>query len=542
MKRQHSLKKSVVGMVAFGAILLVSAGLFTGCNKYEEGSVTYNERTGVVTIPGATIITGGNEYEESAPLPDSGLAFVTTQDGGQYFYSPLQGDLEELTKASSKDAIVRCLLYAYGEDASSLSITATEELETGITVDVLNSSEVRFTNMAHRWAGVERATEDDYWQVIPPSRWFSVDLMAIFEAEWDDIIQINEHPSVKMVYEQGDVFNTYGSVAKLALVATPVFVNLPENFHQANEDAMNSNLSLWVRVNVCDGIDFTFFLVKLVLGEVGGDLLVDVITDVTVDVIVDVTQEAILQAISDNVSDEELARDLGNSVLKSIINALISGGSSSSLSSLPNPSPESQESVTLATLYTILKVLKIFVSVAEEVTSVYDEARYLPYDTWTIGLTPGNTRIVLSWAQYPEDLDAHLWTPSIEGNTYHIYYWAQYLGHSSIPPYADLDRDDVTSYGPETMTIYESYPGTYTFAVHNYSEDAYLTESEAVVKIYDEEGLIRTFTVPTYGSGLWWHVFELNGSTGTITSLNYLSNYPPFDYGSSMLRTKETKE
>ena len=34
---------------------------------------------------------------------------------------------------------------------------------------------------------------------------------------------------------------------------------------------------------------------------------------------------------------------------------------------------------------------------------------------------------------------------------------------------ANLDVDDISSYGPETITILENIYGTYTYAVHNYS-------------------------------------------------------------------------
>ena len=49
-------------------------------------------------------------------------------------------------------------------------------------------------------------------------------------------------------------------------------------------------------------------------------------------------------------------------------------------------------------------------------------------------LATGQMRFVFTWGALPEDLDSHLKTPSIEGNTYHVYYSQQ--GSADSPPYA----------------------------------------------------------------------------------------------------------
>ena len=142
-------------------------------------------------------------------------------------------------------------------------------------------------------------------------------------------------------------------------------------------------------------------------------------------------------------------------------------------------------------------------------------------------------RIVLTWGENPPDLDSHLWTPSIEGQTYHV--WFVDMGSLDSLPYANLDVDDITSYGPETITISRTYPGTYTYAVHHYvwpDDIGTITTSQAVVKVYDSSGLLRTFYVPTgYSeSGWWWRVFTLDGSTGQITEINTITEEPPIPY------------
>jgi hypothetical protein len=142
-------------------------------------------------------------------------------------------------------------------------------------------------------------------------------------------------------------------------------------------------------------------------------------------------------------------------------------------------------------------------------------------------------RFVLNWGNTPLDLDAHLVTPSIENQSYHVY-WAA-TGDSDSPPYATLDYDVTTGYGPETMTIYDFYSGTYTFYIYNYSQSPDLSTSNGSVQIYGESGYITTVAVPTYDSGLYWSVCTVDGSTGQVTVINDLVGSapalgPPGDY------------
>lgn len=139
-------------------------------------------------------------------------------------------------------------------------------------------------------------------------------------------------------------------------------------------------------------------------------------------------------------------------------------------------------------------------------------------------LSDGNYRIVLTWGETPKDVDAHLYTPAINGQPYHIFYRSACRGDRNNPPYADLDIDDRDSYGPETITIKQFSPGTYTYIVHNYggqNDDADSGDlGSARVKVYDDTGeLIRTFNSPG-GGGYFWNVFSIDGSTKQITPIN----------------------
>lgn len=145
-------------------------------------------------------------------------------------------------------------------------------------------------------------------------------------------------------------------------------------------------------------------------------------------------------------------------------------------------------------------------------------------------INAGEIRIVLNWGEKPDDLDSHLLTPNIQGRSYHIYFSSQ--GDKIAAPFALLDVDDTSSYGPETITIYNSQPGIYRYAVHNYSASQdqtapVITSSDAKVDVYSSTGLIKSYKVPSTGTGRCWEVFSLNGESREITMINRISPAAP---------------
>lgn len=147
----------------------------------------------------------------------------------------------------------------------------------------------------------------------------------------------------------------------------------------------------------------------------------------------------------------------------------------------------------------------------------------------------GETRIVLTWGEYPLDLDSHLTGPKAPGDNslpanyeeegrFHIFYANKTYTYDKVH-YADLDMDIVTGYGPETLTIHRQAPGIYRYSVHDYSnrhEDSNygLANSGAQVKVYHENTPAATFNVP-FAEGTLWTVFTLEN--GTITPVNIMS-------------------
>jgi hypothetical protein len=140
-------------------------------------------------------------------------------------------------------------------------------------------------------------------------------------------------------------------------------------------------------------------------------------------------------------------------------------------------------------------------------------------------LAEGELRIVLGWGADPRDLDSHLWLPM--ETRYHLYYGRR--GDQNMCPWANLDQDVTGGSGPETMTIKQRVAtGAYQYAVHHFSGSSDIPNSGAQVSIYDARGLLTTIT-PNPGIGRWWHVFSMDGATGSITEVNQmLDSYEPY--------------
>jgi hypothetical protein len=156
--------------------------------------------------------------------------------------------------------------------------------------------------------------------------------------------------------------------------------------------------------------------------------------------------------------------------------------------------------------------------------------------TIDVALSPpqqtGQTRIILSWDSVPADLDAYLVVPTDTSATPPVVYFGL-TGDSVVYPFATLDQDVTSGYGPETITIHQQLTGLYTFVVHDYttgsdSASLALANSAARVTVYQNNQLVQSFSVPS-SPGTLWYVFALNGTV--ITPLNVVNNDPPPSLG-----------
>ncbi len=139
-------------------------------------------------------------------------------------------------------------------------------------------------------------------------------------------------------------------------------------------------------------------------------------------------------------------------------------------------------------------------------------------------LAGSDLRIVLTWGATPSDLDSHFTGPTAGSATRFHVYWV-----SKSATGVNLDVDDTSSFGPETITLTQFNSGTYRYSVHDYSNrssasSTALSSSGAQVKVFQGSTQLATFNVPTGNTGTLWTVFEMDGASRTITPKNIFSN------------------
>ena len=124
-------------------------------------------------------------------------------------------------------------------------------------------------------------------------------------------------------------------------------------------------------------------------------------------------------------------------------------------------------------------------------------------------VTGNKMTIVLNWGANPTDLDAHLTGSGID----EVYY-----GHKNSTG-AQLDVDDTTSYGPETITIdFDKIPeGTYNYYVKWFSGSGTWASSEARVQVYLDNKLIGEYTPSSsLATSSNWDVLSVDTKTRTV--------------------------
>jgi|GEM_PF-996072 len=192
-----------------------------------------------------------------------------------------------------------------------------------------------------------------------------------------------------------------------------------------------------------------------------------------------------------------------------------------------------------------------YIRQAYNVTTAYGQDATLNFNLATVPI-PGTMKIVLTWENAPNDLEANLWLPknSNGGTGYLVNEEAGHTGSlTTDPPEAKMDTPGSTritaGFGPEAITVNEvpngnksTYPynmfyaNTYTYAVHINSPLGTFGQSNAVVTVYDGPIITyyKIFNVPTNTSGTWWKVFTIDGATRKITTINQVLNYNPQPY------------
>ncbi len=177
-----------------------------------------------------------------------------------------------------------------------------------------------------------------------------------------------------------------------------------------------------------------------------------------------------------------------------------------------------------------------------------DETKNIGTYSLTEILASDTYQIKLHWGETPRDLDSHLRATLEDGSDYHVFYSSK----NPSPHYANLDVDDTTSWGPETVTITDFRSlRNIRYAIHDYTnrntgDSKEMSASGAYVEITrgraDGTNEYRRFDVPRNIGGTEWDVFALDarGDIIPINTMSYCSS--PGDVLDSGARASSTGE
>jgi hypothetical protein len=126
-------------------------------------------------------------------------------------------------------------------------------------------------------------------------------------------------------------------------------------------------------------------------------------------------------------------------------------------------------------------------------------------------LATDEVRIVLSWGATPKDLDSHL----EYGASPNQVVWNS---RNQLSGNLTLDVDVVNGFGPETITLKGSVwsQPRRGYSIYNWSNEAPMSTSGAVVKIFKNTGLVRTYSAGSGNTNRWWQIFCLDGNRNLI--------------------------
>lgn len=125
-------------------------------------------------------------------------------------------------------------------------------------------------------------------------------------------------------------------------------------------------------------------------------------------------------------------------------------------------------------------------------------------------------RFVLTWGASPSDLDCHLKGTAGDGSDVYVNFTNMSDTNSSGQKIAELDVDDTSSFGPETVTLYDT-TGSFDFFIDDYTDSGTISSSGATVKIYVGSTLYATVVIPAGIEDLW-HVCTVNNGDIMVTN------------------------
>jgi len=343
-----------------------------------ENAPTYDKGTNTLTVPNTTIYTEGNQYNGEATMPEDGLAVLMKKDSSLYFYTPLQGNISSLTPQTSIEALQ--LIFAERLNRSRSNRTRWQEnTPVNITFSSLSGGNLEVVNNAFRCAAVQ-GKEASEPTILPSRTLFDVDLISLFQREWNDVLAFNKKSIDTLISPASDTFYLFGGITKTSLWGPALAPYLAAKFIPQSVEAFQINPSLYARVNLADALDIIIFPIRLVAGNSGADHF---ISQLALSTFYDVVYQ-MLSDITTSQSGDEVLRNVFNTVLIDIPVAM--------LSRHRNEIKDRNESRAVSFII-ILKALSALSEATELYAGAYQSLTAESYTKWAIPSTinPPNT-------------------------------------------------------------------------------------------------------------------------------------------------------
>lgn len=141
-----------------------------------------------------------------------------------------------------------------------------------------------------------------------------------------------------------------------------------------------------------------------------------------------------------------------------------------------------------------------------------------------------STTINLSWGENPSDLDTHFFGFSAvnANDDFHVDWTDRSATVNGVD--IELDVDDVTSYGPEVVTV-PTFPfeGVYRYAVHRFSGTGTIQSSPARVEL-NLGGSVYLFAPPEGTPTDCWSIFDIRVDDDGRSELTTINAWVPAEY------------
>ncbi|MCK5833287.1 hypothetical protein KAH81_06410 [bacterium] len=217
-------------------------------------SVYFHEDRDVIQADYCQILLRSELASDSISAKISDYAIIISPDSNYYFYSPEQGDIENLSLKLSIEALIKLLRSAGYFDAIPKRPSVFAENSVGIDVsgDQI-ASDLLFTNILNRFVAISSNGEQ---RILPSNTGMSISLTPFLNTEYGSVIQSGGN-SISMpcrVFPPLDTAFLYNGNSLIMLIE-PLSGIYVSDFEELFSEGVASNPGLYSKLAVSDQLN-----------------------------------------------------------------------------------------------------------------------------------------------------------------------------------------------------------------------------------------------------------------------------------------------